>query len=137
MAWLAAPAAALALAGLVASCRSPSGGITIVSYPQEQIIVHSQIFERWFQVSSCAVATNENGLLHATVSLQNIREQCQFEYRYRWLDADGIEVRTGTAIWTPQSSGPKEIKMLTGIAPNRDAASFILDIRFTYPSTRW
>jgi uncharacterized protein YcfL len=75
--------------------------------------------------------------LLATITLENIRKDCQFEYRYRWLDDKGIEVRSGTSIWQPVAAASREQKMLSGIAPSKNASDFILDIRFSFKSTRW
>ncbi|MCA1809158.1 MAG: YcfL family protein [Lentisphaerae bacterium] len=60
-----------------------------------------------------------------------------FEYRYRWIDDDGIEVTSGTTIWVQRVAGARETVLLSGIAPTKRAADFILDMRFVYPSTRW
>ncbi len=126
------------LACLMPACRHlSSAGIVVESYPQTQVKVNDTIFGRRFRVTQTAVDRMDNGLLRATVTLENLKRGCQFEYRYRWLDASGIEVPSGLSVWTPQSSGSREQKLLSGVAPNRQTSDFILDIRFSHKSTRW
>ena len=130
----------VAVAVTQSACRRlkpSSAGITVESYPHTKISVNSRFFEGWFQVVQSAVAKGENGLLKASVSIANLKGDCQIEYRYRWTDADGIEVSSGTTIWTPLVCGAREQKLLTGIAPSRNCADFILDVRFSYKSTRF
>ncbi len=123
---------------LSTSCQNiTSAGITVESYQHTQVKENSRIFGKNFRVVQCAVAKGDNGLLQATITLENLKKDGQFEYRYRWLDDKGIEVRSGTSIWTPLAVGAREQKMLTGIAPSKNASDFILDIRYNFKSTRW
>lgn len=135
-------AAMLVACGLAAgtlSCRhrTTSAGITVESYQSTQVKVNSTIFGRQFRVTQSAIARGDNGLLQATVSLENMKKDCQIEYRYRWLDGNGIEVRSGMSIWVPLAVGSRETKLCTGIAPSKAVADFILDMRFSFKSTRW
>lgn len=114
-----------------------SAGIMVESYPQTKIKVNSKIFGDHFRVVETAAAKGDNGLLRATVSVENLKGDCQFQYHYRWLDKNGIEVRTGLGVWQPMSAGSREVKLLTGVAPAKNVEDFILDIRFSYGSTRW
>jgi uncharacterized protein YcfL len=123
---------------LMPACRSvTSAGITVESYQQTQVKATATIFGRQFRVVQSAIARGDNGLLQATVTLANLRKDCQIEYRYRWLDDKGIEVRSGTSIWTPLTVGAREQKLLSGMAPSKNAADFILDMRYGFKSTRW
>lgn len=128
----------LGLAVLLPACRHiRSAGIVVESYPQTQVKVNDTLFGKQFRVTQTSVNRMDNGLLRVTVTLENIRRGCQFEYRYRWLDVNGIEVVSGLSIWTPQSAATREQKLLSGVAPTRQAEDFILDIRFNHKSTRW
>jgi uncharacterized protein YcfL len=110
----------------------------VESYPQTQVKVNSVLFGGWFQVTQTAVARGENGILQATVTIANMKNaSCQIEYRYRWTDANGIEVGSGTSLWRAMSVGGRESKLLTGIAPSRQAADFVLDVRFVHKSIRF
>jgi uncharacterized protein YcfL len=132
---------ALMVGGVAAfslSCQNiTSAGITVESFQQTQVKENSRIFGKQFRVVNSAIARGDNGLLLATITLENLRKDCQFEYRYRWLDDKGIEVRSGTSIWQPVAAASREQKMLSGIAPSKNASDFILDIRFSFKSTRW
>lgn len=79
-----------------------------------------------------------NGLLEAQVRGQNIsREDVQFEYRFIWLDADGIRLDTGTSTWKQMALHAKESAFMTGICPSPDATDFLMSVRFVHQSTRW
>jgi uncharacterized protein YcfL len=130
---------ACGLAMVTMSCRHrvTSAGMTVESFQGTQVKANSTVFGRQFRVVQSAIARGDNGLLQATITLENLKKDCQIEYRYRWLDDQGIEVRSGTSIWTPLAVGSRESKLLSGIAPSKAAADFILDIRFSFKSTRW
>jgi len=130
---------ACGVAGMATSCRHViSAGITVESYGQTQVKASPTIFGRQFRVVQSAIARGDNGLLQVTITLANLKnKECQVEYRYRWLDDKGIEVRTGMSIWTPLTVGALEQKLVSGIAPSRNAADFILDMRYSFESTRW
>ncbi len=134
-------ALALALAGLACGgCRNPvtSAGLTLESYPGNQVKVNSRVFGKHFRVVNIAAAKGQNQLLRATISLENLQKfSMAFEYRFRWIDAEGIEINTGTTLWISKIAAARETVLLTGIAPTKLAADFILDARFVYPSTRW
>lgn len=125
---------------LVVGCRAvrpSSAGIMVESYPHNRIKVNGKVFGEHFRITQCAAAKSEEGRLRATVSLENLKEACQFQYRYRWLDKDGIEVRSNTSIWESMSAGARETKLLTGVAPELRVEDYVLDVRFTFGSTRW
>ena len=126
------------LAALCVSCRKlrpSSAGLVVESYPQTEIRVNSKFFKGWFEVTDVAVARGDNGLLQATVTVANLKGDCQIEYRYRWTDANGIEVTSGMTTWRPLVVGARERKLLTGMAPSKNVEDFILDVRFSYKST--
>lgn len=130
---------ASALAG-TSSCRAPltSAGERMESYPSSQIKVNSRLFGKWFTITDSAVVRGENGLLKITVSAENLKNKdAQFEFRFRWLDKDGIEVTSAGSLWTARSAAARERVLLTGIAPTRIVEDFILDLRFVHPGTRW
>lgn len=120
------------------SCQNmTSAGITVESFQQTQVKQNSRLFGRHFRVVQSAIAKGNNDLLLVTITLENLKKDCQFEYRYRWLDDKGIEIRSGTSIWQPMAVAAREQKLLSGVAPNKNVSDFILDIRFNYKSTRW
>jgi uncharacterized protein YcfL len=123
--------------GMLTACRTPVAGLVVESHPRTTITVKSRIVGELLTVTD-VTAEPRNGLLFAQVQARNeARYDLQMEYRYRWLDAKGIEVDTRTAVWTPVNISVRDIARMQGIAPAKDVADFILDIRFRRPSTRW
>ena len=136
--WKTGLAVGLLLLGAVAcQTRWSSGGIMVESYPGNQVTVNSKVFGRWFEISQVAVARGESGLLKATISARNIKRECQVEYRFRWLDAEGIEIAPDTASWIPTAVAQRGTLLMSGIAPSKKAEDFILDMRFPSKSKRW
>ena len=136
---LVAGALVSALAG-TSSCRAPltSAGAMMESYPSNLIKVNSRLFGRWFVITDSAIARGDNGLLKASISMDSLKNKdAQMEFRYRWLDGDGIEVTSGGSVWIARSVAAREKILLTAIAPSKNVQDFILDIRFVHSSTRW
>lgn len=118
--------------------RVTAAGMMMESYPSNRVSMNSAVFGDWFKVVNSALAKGDNGLLKATVSMENLQDRdCAIEYRYRWIDSDGIEVTSGTSIWIHKGVQARGTVMLSGIAPAKRAVDFILDIRFVHDSTRW
>jgi len=131
--WIMMAAGVLGMAG----CRSPSAGVTVESYPRNSITVNSKIFGGWFVVTEVAAA-KKNDLLQAQITVQNsTKDDAQVEYRFRWLDKNGMEISTPNAIWTQSSVAAKEKTRFRGIAPSRDVEDFDLMVRFIRTSSRW
>lgn len=79
-----------------------------------------------------------NGVLEAQVRGQNIKSKdIQFEYRFVWLNQDGIRLDTGMTVWKPLSLHAKEVAMMTGMAPTPEATDFLMAVRFAQQSRRW
>lgn len=79
-----------------------------------------------------------NGLLEAQVRGQNIKgKDVQFEYRFVWLDQDGIRLDTEMTTWKPLALHAKEVALMTGIAPTPEATDFLMAVRFAHQATRW
>ncbi len=131
--------ALLAMAGLTTSCwifRPSSAGVRVESYPKLRIIKNSKFFDGWFEVTQVSEAVKD-GFQVAQISLENQKKDCQLEYRFRWLDSDGVELLYDTALWKPTSSAARELILLNGIAPNPEVTDYILDVRMRFSSTRW
>jgi uncharacterized protein YcfL len=79
-----------------------------------------------------------NGLLEAQVRGQNITaNDVQFEYRFVWLDKDGVKIDTGMTTWKPLALHGSEVAFMTGMAPTPEAVDFLMSVRFAQQSTRW
>lgn len=128
----------LALSGFGAGCRTRTleGGLRVESYPQTTITVNKRLFDGWFKVNAVSIGEREN-LLYAQVTLENLKGDCRLEYRYQWLDAQGVGLMYHTPAWIPASVSRRELTLLKGIAPSPEAKDFILDVRMRRASTRW
>jgi uncharacterized protein YcfL len=88
-----------------------------------------------------------NPSLHADLAIDAIRESMkgslwqvqveftnvtggdiEFQYRFEWLDPQGMAVHTPTSTWLPRKILAGETLALTGLAPNPDIADFRLKI---------
>ena len=123
---------------VMAGCRSvPSAGITVESYPKNSISVNSKILRGWLNVTEVAAA-REHDLLTAQVAAQNItRRDCQLEYRFEWMDKNGLSITTPMTVWIPVNASAMEKVRMHGVAPNKAAEDFTLIVRFRHDSTRW
>jgi uncharacterized protein YcfL len=83
-------------------------------------------------------AAKKNDLLQAQITAQNTTTRdCQFEYRFRWLDKNGMEVSTTMATWVQVGVSAKEKALMRGIAPSKDVEDFDFIVRFLRTSARW
>ena len=79
-----------------------------------------------------------NGLLEAQVRGQNVKaKDVQFEYRYIWLDKDGVRLDTQMTVWKPLALHAKEIAFMNGMASVPEAVDFLMSVRFAHNSKRW
>jgi len=134
IAWLFVPVLALAFT----SCSITSAGESIETYPQTSLTINSKIVGQRLNVLECIARKTDTGILQGQVTVQNTtRKDYQFEYRFQWLDKDGIQIESGLSIWKPISISSKEKGMLKGTAPNKKAEDFIMIVRFNRTSDRW
>ncbi len=129
--------AVLLAAGLMGGCASSAstnvekrGGEYSVTANSLLLNNHIRVLERSTRLT--------NGLLEAQVRGQNIKgRDIQFEYRFIWLDKDGIRIDTDMTTWKPLPLHAKEIALMTGIAPTPEATDFLMAVRFAQKSSRW
>jgi uncharacterized protein YcfL len=123
-------------AGLV-SCRTPSSGVTVESYPSTKITLNSKLVSGRVKVVEYA-AVKRNKKLQAQITLQSaVQRDVQFEYRFRWLNSDGMMLDSGLSTWVPTSISAKEKTPINAISASQEAEDFIFEVRFGRPSTRW
>ncbi|MEI7436483.1 MAG: YcfL family protein [bacterium] len=134
--------AAALLCGLelvLTGCRTPpSAGITVESYQKNSITVNSKILRGWLTVTEVTANRGVNELLSAQVTAQNVTQKdCQFEYRFEWLDKNGMTINTLMTTWVPLSVSAMEMARMRAVAPSKAAEDFVLIVRFTQSSERW
>ncbi len=70
-----------------------------------------------------------NGLTKIQAEIQNRTDNRQLvNYRFDWVDQNGIRIETPLSNWTAVSLAAKERKLLTAVAPTPDAADFRLSL---------
>lgn len=51
------------------------------------------------------------------------------QYRFDWMDENGMAVSTAATVWQPLIIAPGEVKFVQGVAPNSRCHDFILSFR--------
>jgi uncharacterized protein YcfL len=122
---------------LVGGCLS-SAPTTVEKHGSEyKVIANSLLLNNHIRVLERSTR-RVNGLLEAQVRGQNIKgKDVQFEYRFVWLDQDGIRIETQSSTWKPMALHAKEIALMKGMAPSPEATDFLMAVRFAHKSTRW
>lgn len=101
------------------------------------VTVNSLILDNHIRVTERSIR-RANGLLEAQVRGQNVSEKdVQFEYRYIWLDKDGVAMDTEVSTWKPLALHAKETAFMTGVSSSPEATDFLMSVRFVHQSTRW
>jgi uncharacterized protein YcfL len=57
------------------------------------------------------------------------KDTLPFQYRFEWLDANGIEINSGSGSWKPLILNGRESKTIQAVAPDPRAKEFKLKIR--------
>lgn len=144
------------MAAWLSGCSTPSTGIVIDSYvisgdgfeavtvktPEGQEEIYSsrsylRRFDHRFDVLEVG-KRDRNGLIQAQVVLQNkTRKDLAIEYRFTWLDRDGMVIKTPLTTWMPLNASAKEKLYIKTVAPVKDATDFECSIRYRNQSPRW
>jgi uncharacterized protein YcfL len=119
---------------LATSCGMHSGGTqagTVMrTYDPNELVENSRMVANRLDVVR-RDADRVNGLLRVQVTVENVTtESLEFEYRYTWFDAKGLEVKTPASVWQSVQVLAKDESYLTGVAPNDNVTDFKLVIRY-------
>ncbi len=136
--WRLLGVALLACAAYVCGCRVMSSGTVVEkSGSTYTVTVNSLLLDNHIRVLERSTRRT-NGLLDAQVRARNITtEDVQFEYRYIWLDGDGMAMDTSMSLWKPLALHSKEDGFLKGLAPSPSIVDFLMEVRFVHQATRW
>lgn len=116
---------------IFASGCSTTGGTQVRSYGPDAVQEDCRILANHLSVTHYD-ADEVNGLLRVQVTaLNESRRSIQFEYRYRWMNAQGFEVGTPTSTWMPVVAEPKDEVHMQGLAPDSSVTDFVFDVRFS------
>ncbi len=123
------------------SCAGTSPNIlTVQAGPagitSKQIEVNDRLMARWLSVDDVKLERlSAEGSLEAQVLVRNLNySDINFEYRFLWYDAGGVELSTNTA-WMPSTLTGRETKGYKSVSPRPDAASFKYMMRMPHPLT--
>lgn len=109
--------------------RSEDGTFTI----ERTVVIHDASLARRLALEN-AKTRFRSDLLQVDLDLRNkTRRDIKYEYRFRWLDNEGLEVAGGHSAWRPGVLGGKSVKSIQAIAPNVDATSYQIEIRRPHP----
>lgn len=109
----------LALAALLAACSSS----TLIDY-------RGGAFEDDIEVEKSSLSLIEGGLPQARAILTNdTKKDLQFEYKFVWLDTEGVPLDETDRPWRPAKLMGKDRMTVTGTAPNDRARRYQIQIR--------
>jgi hypothetical protein len=147
----------LPIFGLLSACYGPSNsrtgspgevhvqsnreaGITIDGiFNADGTLDRSPLLGKYFPGTSLRLvdmrsAPTESGFIEVQATIENAnRKRERIEYRYRWLDAYGMEVAAGTSGWRSETIEPKESRALIGVSREPGMRSFQLFVRTYEP----
>lgn len=79
-------------------------------------------------------APSQSGFVEVQATIENTsREKQRIEYRYRWIDARGLEIAIGTSGWRSETLEAKEQRTLVGVSREPGVRSFQLFVRTYQP----
>ena len=82
------------------------------------------------QIVGVYKTTVSSDLLKIQVDVYNSQtEPAQFNYKFEWIDQDGIIVDTPLSIWKTQTIQGGEVISLTAVSPNPRATDFRLKLQ--------
>lgn len=128
---------AIVSAMIMAGCLSSAPTTVEKQGAVYKVTVNSLLLKNHIRVKERSTR-RVNGLLEAQVRGQNVSgKDVQFEYRFIWLDKDGIRIDTEMSTWKSLNLHAKETAFMKGIAPTSEASDFLMAVRFVHQATRW
>ena len=102
-----------------------------------RVTVNSLLLDNHVRVTERRVQ-RVNDLLDVQIRGENISgKDIQIEYRFAWLDENGVVADTPTSLWKPLALHAGETAFMRGMAASPDAVDFLLTLRFVGRSRRW
>ena len=124
---------------LVSCVSSPTAGTRVISYSSSQIEHDSWLVKRQVRIEDIKT-DRKNGLLMVQIRAKFMARRGakllkpvgdkQFEYRFRWLDERGFQVKTGLSTWNTIMAVEKDVIHMNGVAPSENVVDFEFMIRF-------
>lgn len=117
--------AALSLSGLLFSCAVPAGAEAEVTPQNERV-------DADYLTSSHLVVEHLRGRLKGDLIVVDATvynpgtSAFAFNYRFDWLDQDGMRLFAPAEVWIPRQIGSGETIEIRGVAPSPSASDFRL-----------
>lgn len=116
----------LVLFGLI-GCHSDTSGIRI---EDSKLVIDNPRFASHFHVTHQLKRKLDNGLVHVQLAIQNEdRGDVRFQYRFEWLDADGMVLEETLPTWQVATIHGKNRKVIEAVSESKDAADFRIVVR--------
>ena len=114
------------LEGSAAAVQAPDGNLSLSKY----VIVNNPQLAKGIQIVDLKTKFHDNGLMMANVTLvSKARKTLDFQYRFAWMDENGIEVDPESQAWKPMKLYGNESRAIQGTAPNAAAREFRIKLR--------
>jgi uncharacterized protein YcfL len=104
----------------------PDGASAVSKY----VIVNNSKLARGIQVVDLRSLRTASNLLRASVTVvSKYSKTLEFQYKFAWFDAQGMEIDPEARPWTPVTLYGNETKTLQATAPNSAATEYKIKIR--------
>ena len=114
---------------LLGGCLHPAknSGVVVVG---GKVWVYDPAFAVNIQLVKDDITRTPQGFMHVQTTLQNTNhEDWSCQYRFVWLDANGMEQTHAPAILRPCVMHGMQTMVLEGVSPLQGTASFRLELR--------
>lgn len=110
-----------------AGCASTTGPADSAQAPKTNYsIIKSGDTEDRLEVTSTSSALVGDTMQANVEVLNKSNFSWNFEYRFKWYNASGMEIGIDSTAWTPAAIMANETKTLQSLAPNPSATTFKL-----------
>ena len=111
--------------GAAATVEAPDG----TAHTSQYVIIDNSKLARGLQIVDLK-SQFAGDLLKAQVSIvSKYSKTLEFQYKFLWFDAQGMEINPGSLPWTPLTLYGNESKTVQAVAPNPSAREFKINIR--------
>jgi len=117
----------VAALALVVGCISDTSGVRMEG---KTLIVDNAAFASHMRIIEEIRNTTPDGFLDVQATLQN-DDTCdiKFQYRFQWLDANGMLINDATPVWRRATAHGKDKLFLKAVGSSVDAKDFRIVIR--------
>ncbi len=129
----------LGVAGLILSGCSSTAGVQGTSAYMEEgygdighseyVIVNNPKVARGLQIVDMATKYVGNMLMASITLVSKYSDTENYQYKFAWFDADGLELDPESNTWIPFTMYGNETKTIRGVAPNPAARQFKINLR--------